>query len=449
MAAIPEASQAVRQAAAPLDEWAPNYDPLLERIGDARFVLLGEASHGTHEFYRERAEITRRLIEEKGFTAVAVEADWPDAYRVNRYVAATATTTMPWRRSAGFERFPTWMWRNADVARLRRVAARAQRHAAALRPGSASTASTSTACTPRSRRCSRYLDKVDPEAAGRARDALRLLRPFRRGPPGLRLRTRLPASPSPASTRSSTQLVELQRRAGDDRAGATAGSPRTSSSSPSRTPALVTNAEQYYRSMFSRPRLVVEPARPPHGRDARGADRVTSSDGGAHAEGRRLGPQLPPRRCPRHRDGTARRAQSRPARARAARQPRRCSSASRPTTAPSRRRPMGWPGRAQARPAGVAWELRSRCSTTSTSRASSRPARHRAALAALQEPRLDRAIGVIYRPETERASHYFHVRLPDQFDGVIHIDETRAVEPIERRAPERQPEPAETFPSGV
>src|SRR5208283_3509686 len=76
----------VRNAAHPLTGSPADYDPLLDLIGDARFVFLGEASHGTHEFYRERAEITKRLIREKGFTAIAVEADWPDAYRVNRYV---------------------------------------------------------------------------------------------------------------------------------------------------------------------------------------------------------------------------------------------------------------------------------------------------------------------------------------------------------------------------
>src|SRR5713101_3097495 len=76
----------VRRAAHPLTGKTEDYDPLLVLIGDARFVLIGEASHGTHEFYRERARITKRLITEKGFTAVAVEADWPDAYRVNRYV---------------------------------------------------------------------------------------------------------------------------------------------------------------------------------------------------------------------------------------------------------------------------------------------------------------------------------------------------------------------------
>src|SRR5215216_3207740 len=85
-----ELRRAVREAAHPLTGMATDFDPLLEMIGDARFVLLGEASHGTHEFYRARARITERLIAEKGFNAVAVEADWPDAYRVNCYVRGFA-----------------------------------------------------------------------------------------------------------------------------------------------------------------------------------------------------------------------------------------------------------------------------------------------------------------------------------------------------------------------
>src|SRR5258706_5652259 len=92
-----------------------DYDPLIELIGDAHFVLIGEASHGTHEFYRERASITRRLITEKGFTAVAVEADWPDAYRVNRYVRGIDDDNTPEEALAGFKRFPVWMWRNTVV----------------------------------------------------------------------------------------------------------------------------------------------------------------------------------------------------------------------------------------------------------------------------------------------------------------------------------------------
>jgi erythromycin esterase-like protein len=80
------ATAALEAAARPIEDAARDYDPLLNLIGEARFCLLGEATHGTHEFYRERAEITKRLIKEKGFTAIAVEADWPDAFRVNRYV---------------------------------------------------------------------------------------------------------------------------------------------------------------------------------------------------------------------------------------------------------------------------------------------------------------------------------------------------------------------------
>ena len=88
---------------------------MLECVGDARFVLLGEASHGTHEFYRERAQISKRLIVERGFSAVAVEADWPDAYRVNTFVRGAGEDTDSVEALSGFKRFPQWMWRNARV----------------------------------------------------------------------------------------------------------------------------------------------------------------------------------------------------------------------------------------------------------------------------------------------------------------------------------------------
>ena len=99
----------------PLTGSSRDFDPLIARVGNARFVLIGEASHGTHEFYRIRAEITKRLIVEKGFVAVAVEADWPDAYRVNRYVRGTSDDADATEALAHFVRFPQWMWRNADV----------------------------------------------------------------------------------------------------------------------------------------------------------------------------------------------------------------------------------------------------------------------------------------------------------------------------------------------
>lgn len=117
---MPEATLAivedlVRDAIHPLRRSYEDYDHLLSFIGDARLVLLGEASHGTHEFYRERAQITKRLVLEKGFTAVAVEADWPDAYRVNRWVRGQSMDQDGAEALSGFRRFPAWMWRNADV----------------------------------------------------------------------------------------------------------------------------------------------------------------------------------------------------------------------------------------------------------------------------------------------------------------------------------------------
>jgi erythromycin esterase-like protein len=107
--------EALAQAASPITGAASDYDALLERIGDRRFVLIGEASHGTHEFYRERARVTRRLVDELGFNAIAVEADWPDAYRVNRYVMGQSADIDANAALGDFKRFPAWMWRNQDV----------------------------------------------------------------------------------------------------------------------------------------------------------------------------------------------------------------------------------------------------------------------------------------------------------------------------------------------
>ena len=97
---------AIRDAAFTLSGAADDYDPLLDLVGDARFVLLGEASHGTHEFYRERARITRWLIEEKLFTIVAAEADWPDSYRANRFVRGAGPDPTAIDALANFRHFP-------------------------------------------------------------------------------------------------------------------------------------------------------------------------------------------------------------------------------------------------------------------------------------------------------------------------------------------------------
>ncbi len=92
-----------------------DYDALIEAVGERHLVLIGEASHGTHEFYETRAELTKRLIVEKGFRTIAVEADWPDALRVNRYVHGTSDDSDADAALGGFTRFARWMWRNGVV----------------------------------------------------------------------------------------------------------------------------------------------------------------------------------------------------------------------------------------------------------------------------------------------------------------------------------------------
>ncbi|HEX8830265.1 MAG TPA: erythromycin esterase family protein, partial [Longimicrobium sp.] len=109
----------IRQAARPITGSERDYDPLLAMIGDARFVLLGDATHGTHEFYAERSRITRRLIEEKGFSAVALEGDWPFAGRVHQFIRGQGSDPAAAQALAGFRGgFPQWMWSNAEMAGL-------------------------------------------------------------------------------------------------------------------------------------------------------------------------------------------------------------------------------------------------------------------------------------------------------------------------------------------
>lgn len=156
-------------AARPLTGAMTDYDALLEHIGGARFVLIGEASHGTHEFYEERARITQRLIAERRFSAVAVEADWPDAYRVNRYLRGQGDDNAGEQALAGFKRFPTWMWRNTEVVRfvewLRSFNQSLPAHAAPVGFYGLDLYSLFTSIA----EVLKYLDEVDPEAARDAR----------------------------------------------------------------------------------------------------------------------------------------------------------------------------------------------------------------------------------------------------------------------------------------
>src|SRR5207253_6165052 len=108
----------VRSLARPLEKPA-DLDPLMERIGDGHYVLLGEASHGTADYYNWRATLSQRLIEEKGFSFIAVEGDWPDCYRVNRFIRGFSESEESARDALrAFDRWPTWMWANEEVVEL-------------------------------------------------------------------------------------------------------------------------------------------------------------------------------------------------------------------------------------------------------------------------------------------------------------------------------------------
>ena len=157
----------------------------MDRIGDAPFALLGEASHGTHEFYSERAEITKRLIEEKHFVAVAVEADWPDAYRVNRYVRGVSNDIDAAEALADFRRFPTWMWRNTVVVEFIEWL---RAHNDALAPGATKVGFYGLdlySLHASMKAVLRYLEQSRPRSSQAGTRALFLLRPFRRRHPGL------------------------------------------------------------------------------------------------------------------------------------------------------------------------------------------------------------------------------------------------------------------------
>ena len=238
----------VRDAARPLTGASTDYDNLLEFIGDASFVLLGEASHGTHEFYRQRAQITKRLIQEKGFTTVAVEADWPDAYRVNRYVRGQTTDADAVEALAGFVRFPAWMWRNADVLDF----------VGWLRSYNDSLADNATktgfygldlySLHASIEAVLNYLDKVDPEGAQRARRRYACFEHFGEDPQSYGYAAGLGLSHT-CESEVISQLIDLQRRAADyaRRDGRIAADDFFYAEQNAR---LVKNAEQYYRTMF-------------------------------------------------------------------------------------------------------------------------------------------------------------------------------------------------------
>jgi erythromycin esterase-like protein len=423
----------------PLTGSSADYDALLERAAGARYVLLGQASHGTHEFYRERAEITKRLISEACFGLVAVEADWPDAYRVNRFVRGASDDTSADEALSDFRRFPVWMWRNTDLAEfvdwLREFNDGLPSGAPKVGFYGLDLYSLYTSMEA----VIRYLEEVDPEAAQRARERYSCFDHFGRDPQVYAYEVGL-CGAEPCELEVVQQLIELRVLAAE-LARSDGHIDADAHFYAEQNARLVMNAEEYYRAVFRggveswnlRARHMAE----------------TLEELGAHLE-RTQGPVRAVVWAHNSHLGDARATEMGQAgelnlgqlvRERHAGE---ALLAGFTTYEGEVTAASEWGGPAERkrvrRALAGSWEERFH---------ERGEPRFLADTAGLAERRLERAIGVVYRPETERFSHDFHARLAGQFDAVVHIDRTTAVEPLERTSEWEAGELPETYPWGV
>jgi erythromycin esterase-like protein len=423
----------------------PDYDPLMRLIGDASIVLIGEASHGTHEFYLVRADITRLLIAEKGFRAVAVEADWPDAHRVDRFVRHRSNDHNAEAALSDFRRFPVWMWRNRVVEQF---VAWLHDHNARQEPAEhAGFYGIDLYSLNRSRvEVIRYLDKVDPEAARRARQRYSCFDHYGGDEQEYGYSASLGISES-CEGEVVQQLVEIQRRAVEyaSRDGARAADAFFSAEQNAR---LVRNAEGYYRSMFRgrisswnlRDQHMVETveALSNHLKQRYGRAKIVvwahnSHIGDARATDRSIHGEWNVGQLAREkwRDET------------------RLIGFTTYTGTVTAATDWGGPHEIKRIRTALpeSWEALFHSLEIPSFLLSLRD--DEKLKQQLNGERLERAIGVIYRPETERMSHYFGARLADRFDAVFHLDLTSAIAPLPHAEEEQTEEVPETFPSGV
>ena len=443
-------AEVVERCAVDAPAGVPPAEALEEIIADARVVLIGESSHGTAEFYRARAEITKWLIEEKGFCAVAAEADWPDAYRVNRYVRGLGHDTSPEEALRGFERFPAWMWRNTVV---RDFVDWLHAHNSRLRGQDRRQTGFYGLDLYSLHRSMRevidYLDTMDPVAAARARQRYACF-DHTSADDGQAYGYAAAFGAGLSCEREAIeQLVELQRNAVEyaRRDGLLAEDELFYAQQNAQT---VRNAEGYYRAMFGtrvttwnlRDRhmaqtldaLLAHLDRHPDGQPARIVVWAHNSHvGDARATEVGADGQLTLGQLAREQHGSAVRLIG-------------FTTYTGTVTAASR-----WGGIAErkvVRPAlnGSVEEL---FHEVERSEFLISPMLSRAAAEPLDMVRLGRAIGVIYLPDTERQSHYYHVRPGEQFDALIHLDRTTALEPLEAGSVWIAGETPETYPTGL
>jgi protein-L-isoaspartate(D-aspartate) O-methyltransferase len=399
--------------------------PLLGRIGDATLVLIGEASHGTSEFYRMRARITRDLIERGRIRFVALEADWPDAARIDRYVRWLERGAGVVDRDA-FIRFPTWMWRNQElllfVDWLRDWNERRQPSERIAIHGLDMYSLTESAA-----QVIAYLQDIDPDLASIARRRYACLTPFQSDPAMYGL-----AATTDRYRQCEDEVVAVLRDLLDRRLEAAAGGDDGYFDAVQNA-RIVADAERYYRAMYGSPFeswnlrdrhmfQVLLDLLEAHGPGAAGAVWAHNSHlGDASVTEMAARGELNVGQLARERFGLA------------------AYSIGFGTHTGTVAAAHEWDGEVQvmrvnpSRDDSYEWVFHA--SGSRAGLAGLREPRPDEVRSQLLEPRLERAIGVIYRPETELLSHYFQAALPLQFDEYAWFDETRAVTPLGR--PER------------
>ncbi len=439
------------RAARPIEGRDDDYDELLAEISDRRVVLIGEATHGTHDFYLERARITQRLIEDHGFTVVAVEADWPDAYRVNRYVMGLSNDRSAGEALSDFRRFPTWMWRNTEVVQfvdwLRERNDKISDPLRMARFHGLDLYSLRTSIDA----VVAYLDTIDPDEAQRARARYSCFDHV--GAEGQAYGFALAHQRAiPCEDEVVAQLISLRRQAAEyaRRDGWLAEDELFCAE---QNAVVVRDAEEYYQQMYradvsswnlrDRHMAATLDALLDHFDRRGGRTKVVVWEHNSHIGDARATAmstrgelnvgQLARQRYGEHAvaliglttyDGEV--------------------TAASDWGQPARRRTIR-----PALPESYEHLLHEVVDERLAPARFWMPMTDSDAAAVLAEPRLERAIGVVYRPQTERASHYFPARLDHQFDVVVHIDRTSALHPLDDIAAWDPLEPPETYPTGI
>lgn len=438
----------------PLTGAPGDFDPLLSKAEGKSVVLLGEASHGTHEFYRVRAEITKRLIREQGFNAVAVEADWPDAHRVNRFVRGSGSDLEAVDALSGFLRFPQWMWRNTDVLDfvgwLRNWNDSLADHERKGMPSARSSAGfyglDLYSLNASMEAVLAYLRKNDSAASERIAERYACFDHF----DGDTRRYGLLAGSGMSGDCQHdviAALVELHGRKGSllGRDGVRASDEFFDADQNAR---VVRDAEEYYRTMFRqgvsswnlRDRhmmqtllMLLEHLSQNHGGSKVVVWAHNSHLGNASATSMGARGEFNIGQLVREHFGEK-------ALSVGFTTHHGTVTASSDWDAPAERK--------RVRP-GLEGSYEELFHRTGIPNFWLDCHADPQILSFLRQTRLERAIGVIYRPDTELQSHYFRSSLPDQFDAILHYDETRAVEPLERTVEWTAGEVDETYPSGL